>query len=1212
MTHILDLFHATAAMRTFVNRKALEDLFGAQGAGRVARPIEWENERTRGASRYRRRVDLRVPAPRTQRPQNADGRTTTHVSIEVVRKVAAPATVSGNGASSNGALAYSNYVTDPAKVGNIAYLTEPKTEVEPGSDEHRVAAFVSNIGTDRATLEAYWNRRWEEGRNTGEYRFELFSDRGSADDWQSLADAGDTPPRIARTAARIALLRNAGRSPKRRVLRRLGEDVLLWSDGLGERFPKKKDKPILHFAKPRCARVQTKIVFEFDERLTAAERLHVLNLLMSWLDGSGVRMLAVAHDPDANNDPRNFHPHVLIDPTIYPVEDNATVHGWGRKMRPGELAGILGYLPEDPPKGYWRLGKLDYQAVRQFIVAQGNDQLAKRGLEARFHAGSFAELGIDKKPNKHLGSKAAALVAVGALVERDYLNALNDWRFAIAQREADLARQQDVWSRFREDAREGVGCLAEDALKELEAGLVRHAALAATVAEQARALAHFDTLVDIARSAAERLKSKTGRIVDNLVSGGKVTAADRRNETQIRARHALATMHLSEIGEALAPYLPAIAAERMELAGGLSDLVKLERLVCRQIEAVKALSARQRWPEESVLAGPAYPDPLASRDHFDALVDHVLTQFSATSDVSRNSVVHVFRDAGTRELTATGLRSADAALVSDERFASRWAGVLQEADKRQRDAISRLSPFVEKHGRNRLILGLDGDGKPLRSTLQRLRDGLAGHPTLASELDRAERMYQQTGDNDHYRRLQEGTPGQAPGPTPAPGATVGGTSVPSRNADPGPRYVGERMDAPKIEATPVSAQTGGLAQTRPPTTVPVSAVPPVRAAGPAEPVATPAAPVQTGIASERPANGEGQQAVPPTDAVQAAPGPSSEVRLGHEDLDEPIPASIARPADMSTMQSLPPLNATPADRQDTEHHSSARVDAAEPAQIATPLEIPIPAPNDRPRQTGVSGTTTDPDATRVTPDKAVAHENRIVAPPAPRDSVRAEQAKEEGGTAPNPATTEAGREPVTQPGPTAVLNQEREAPRNASAAEILRRGLLNSPPPSAEGPATKPLPALPRSAIRRGKAPPPQPPRTPKHSLPRRADAVAAVLASHREGGSQVVAAMRYGEFEQRAAMFVAPISKGDLSIRLEAGEVQVGGIRSDSFHVDLQRFADDPAGWSLLARLASSLADKTLPGRGAQWTSMPTPSAVPEDWERSLQDHARDADRHR
>lgn len=1207
MTHSLDLFHATAAVRAFVHRKALEDLFGAPGDGRVARPIEWESERARGTSRYRRPVDLRVPAPRMQRPQTSGGRTTTHVSIEVVRKVATPTTKGNKGGLRDDATAYCNYVTDPAKVGNIAYLTQPKSEAEPGNGEHRVAAFVSNISNDPATLEAYWKRRWEAGRDTGVSRLEFFPKRGTAEDWQALADAGDTPPRVARTAARIALLRAAGRSPNRHVVPHLEGDVLPWSEGLGERFGKKKGDRILHFAKPRSACIQIKIVFEFDDRLAAAERLRVLQHLMIWLDAQGVRMLAIAHEPDANNDPRNFHPHVLIDPTIYPVEGGRTVEGRGRKMRPGELAGILGHLPEDPPKAFWKLGALDHQAVRRFVVGLGNEQLAKRGLGPRFHAGSFAELGIDKTPNTHLGSTAAALVAAGALVERDYHNALNDWRFAIKQRGAELAGQESEWSRFRDDAREGGDSLGDDQRAELEEQLERHRSVAAASAEQLRQLAHFDTLVELARSASERLKSKTGRIIDNLDSGGKVTTADRKDQAHLRARHALAAMHLAEIEAAIAPYLPAIAAERTELAARLSELAGIERDVLDKREARRVFAAPPAQPKASVVAAPDHPDRAGPEARFAALVDHVVKQFGAATAASDRAVVHVFHDPKTGKLTANGLCPADVALVGDDRFAKRWIRVLEEAELRQRQAIRRLAAFVEANGQNRLILGFSWNGKALPSTLKRFRDGLDGHPVYASELSRANRRYETVGNNDQYLGLEKPDPMGASTPDPTAGVIVGPADSTQRNREPESVHVGVRMNpttsdptsAPiQINASSEVALSEAVASSQ--TRAQVSEGDADRLMGVVRPAATPADPIQ-------PDNGL-DSAIQQVDGARGQSAQRFGVRPAEQYSDSQISAATAH--DFDTVGS-PPLSTNSAAEGQPRDHLPALDTPAAPAWIAPNVAASQPAQDHQAEQAGMVTQGGGPDASAAAPDSLEAVASGVETPPitvAPAVPVSAGIAAQgqDGGKEVPPAVPKVTVDPLPKSDLTAPTRQAREAQRAETPTEVLRRGLLRSKR-SSDGSMAKPPSPSPRSPAPVRKVASAQPSRTGRRP-PDRAETVAAILSAHRRDGSEGRGGMTYAEFERRAAMFVNPIRDRALSIRIEAGKVQVGGIGSDDYLENLRRFAVDPQGWTLLVRLASALNDKVLPPDGAQWASVPKPSSVPHAAEGLLQRRGRGA----
>lgn len=1215
MTHSLDLFHASERLRAFVHRKALEDLFGAPEAGRVARSIEWENERAKGGTRYRSRVDLRVPAPRMHRPTTADGRTTTHVRIEVARKVAAPASVPGKGTLGNGATAYSNYVMDPAKVGDIAYLTDAKTEAGPGIGEHRVAAFASNIGNDRETLGAYWNDRWEAGRKTGEPRLELFPDRGSIEDWRALADARDTPPHIARTALRIATLREAGRLPKCRLVRSLNEDVLFWGQRLGTRFGDKKDKRILHFAKPRAARIQIKIVFEFDERLTAAERQRVLRDLMICLDSQGVRMLAIAHDPDANNDRRNFHAHVLIDPTVYPVEDDRTTGTKGRKMRPGQLASILGYLPMEPPEAHHQLIKLDHRAVRQFVVSAGNDQLAKRGLKPRFHAGSFAELCIPKNPNVHLGSSAATLVAVGALVERDYQNAVDDWRFAIAQLEADLKRQEGGWTRFRTQVLADAAPLTGKELDDLDVHLARHQHLAAASADQARQLAQFDLLQEIARSAAERLKRKTGRIVDNLDEGGKVTAADRKNQVQLRARHALAAMHLGEIEAALAPYEPAIAAERTQLATRLQELADLELEARQRLKSGRVAAGRRAWVETSVVAGEACRDPLAPEAHFQALVAHIHGQLASDSTVRQADMVYAFRDAGTQELRATGLRSADVALISDARFARRWAGVLSEAEKHQRTGISRLAKFVEANGRNRLVLGISGNGKALPSTLERLRDRLAGHPLLGPALHAAERRHQAAGDNDHYLRLDaQSSKVEPPADRPVVAATAG-TRPATSHRDPAPDHAAVRPATPSAPASPAAVQpniANEPSAATPAATIVAAAPAPapdleasatqVRALDAdrfkrrTEPQVTPASTTSDRELGKLPEN-EGQAVAAPVEPAQPIPEQRPEVRHGDEQPAKQIQRTWIPSSDPPPL--LPPSEAPSAEQQARDQHSSAPLSPADGPETVPPVATPNPAQQHRLGQAGVIDMADRPDTGAMAPSAVDVDALQGLIPRIPDFPASAEppRAKDKAVSPTAPETT-SNEPPMASR--TATAGQEWLARRKDTPTEKLRNRLRNAQPRSTTSRDTGSPSPPPKSPERSGKASSTAPARKPSPP-PGRSDKVDAVRRLHQERWSKAATGTTYKDFERSAAQFVVPIREGVLSIRMTGGDVQVGGILSDGYHEDLRRFARTPIGWVLLAQLALQLNDENLPTRHAQWTAVPRPLSIPDDWMRQL-----------
>lgn len=253
-----------------------------------------------------------------------------------------------------------------------------------------------------------------------------------------------------------------------------------------------------------------------------------------------------------------------------------------------------------------------------------------------------------------------------------------------------------------------------------------------------------------------------------------------------------------------------------------------------------------------------------------------------------------------------------------------------------------------------------------------------------------------------------------------------------------------------------------------------------------------------------------------------------------------------------------------------------------------------------------------PDASAALPEGLEADASGLETPPmmvTPAAPVRA------GTVTPTPqeskgvrrAAPKAKGDALPTPDLTPLPRQEREAQRKVTPTELLRRGLLRSKR-SAEGPAAEPPSRSPRSPDRIWKVDSTQPSRS-GHRPPDRAETVAAILASHRRDGSEGAGSMTYAEFEQRAAMFVNPIRDGTLSIRIEAGKVQVGGIPSSGFYDDLAVFAGSSAGWKLLSQLASALNDKVLPLTGAQWASLPAPFSVPQDRAGLLQRRGRGAD---
>ena len=763
MTHALNLFNASAACKAFIDARALEELFGKRNYGRIEAGFESKKSGFRGGSHYSAPIDLRRPAPFPTRPVSSSGRTTTHIEIKVVSKTASPAG-SHQATTVNPATSYSKYVSAEGKVAHFErelghrYLVAPKTDGERGSDETRAAILVTNINSDPKKVDEYWTQRWQAARDRGEYRLELTPDRGSAADWKAVADDADTPARIATIARRISILLAASRRVRRSVVLIKDDAVMAWASALKQQFGRRKNDRMIHFVKPRSAKVQLQVIFEFDERLDGADRYAVLNQLCAAFDKAGIRVLAVAHDPDPNNDPRNFHPHVLIDPTKFPrLEDGELSSSEGRKLRPGELAELLGYLPlYQNALGFDRLSSLDYHAVRKKVTRLGNERLEAKGLKPQFYAGSFAELGIKKKPEKHLGSAAAARVAAGGNDEVDFENALKSCRFEMSRLDAGIEGERAALEQFGTDARQELTSVGDpDNLEDLEL-LERHRELAASIIARARELADFDISRAIASSNAERLKRKTDRVLRSLEPGQKATAADRQNEARIRGRNRLAIMHLDELNDALLPYQTAVEAARERQARDRAELEQVAHMIQSAIEERRMRAASAEWARATILDPDRYPQPLSPLQHFDALFAHLMQQGQKGSAITSERAIHVFRAAHSGPLNCQGLRSADLHVVRERGpFYERWQAALLQAEKTQNLTISKLLELVKANGSNALADGFGHGGKSLTPSLSHNRDLMQTHPLFIAGRLRAEDAYRRSVNNDHYLRLDD-------------------------------------------------------------------------------------------------------------------------------------------------------------------------------------------------------------------------------------------------------------------------------------------------------------------------------------------------------------------------------------------------------------------------------------------------------------------------
>ena len=177
-------------------------------------------------------------------------------------------------------------------------------------------------------------------------------------------------------------------------------------------------------------RVQCRVVAELPHELSAAGRRRAVASFLEVFHERGLPAHAVIHrpdharDPSSGGDPRNVHLHVVY------------------HDRPARRTG----------RGRWLFAaKKDRAArgadwirqLRQRYAACCNAELEAENLERRYHPGSYAEMGIDKTPQVHLGPVLAAFERQGRPTRKGAVNLICEraWERRVLLEEARAAAE---------------------------------------------------------------------------------------------------------------------------------------------------------------------------------------------------------------------------------------------------------------------------------------------------------------------------------------------------------------------------------------------------------------------------------------------------------------------------------------------------------------------------------------------------------------------------------------------------------------------------------------------------------------------------------------------------------------------------------------------------------------------------------------------------
>lgn len=751
--------------RAMLDRAMQEAIAGTIKPGRGGR-FEWKKEGRSGGStgRWKLHIDLRCPVSRPGRISAGDGSTSFHFATMTISHASAPS----GGNKANRAAAHEAYLVGKVERGGRepqlgeSYLIEPKSGEELETEHGRALVFLSSISDDLPSREVFWNARWQNARKAGAELLELVPANGAIDDWHALAVDENAPPKGRAAAMEIATaLRITGVALKPSTIRVESEDLRRWATGLGDRFGRNKSDRMIHHRVPRGGAVQRRFELELPAELGLEEIEAVVADLAAPLKKAGIAFTMVVHAPDPHNDRRNLHAHLIAYTRRLPIlaSGDLDLLAPGIALRPGDLAAVFDPTLDPKNMHHSKLAAADLSVMRAYFAELCNGHLTDLGVERRFDPRSFAEMGIEKTPEVHLGSAAAVLLAAGVMTDIARDNAVRDWQAAGAERQRAVTDERAFHDeRIARYDREG-GTLPVADRTAVARLVARYCETACDLVRSTDALSKFDLDERMARSAAERLLRTTDRLLAAADSDRKV----QRDARDIQARNRLARAHLAELDERLSVHRASVSKLRSHSAQQRALLASLETEIQTAIAQVRAQrQAASNWSRDTVLSPGLYPDRLPPAEHCTAIIGHLFGQTSANSDIDPERIVLVFRTPGdARRMEVSGLRSADAELMKDPRWKRRLEDAFSRACERQEQAVRRLLAHVEQHGRRSLERGQDRLRDQVNPTLFRLHTAYAQHPVYHAGLAAAETMYRKKIAGDNRLGLAASTTAQA-------------------------------------------------------------------------------------------------------------------------------------------------------------------------------------------------------------------------------------------------------------------------------------------------------------------------------------------------------------------------------------------------------------------------------------------------------------------
>ena len=369
------------------------------------------------------------------------------------------------------------------------------------------------------------------------------------------------------------------------------------------------DTPV-DFKSGRGGRVQYRFVAELPHELSAEDRALIVQNFCDHLssfskdeDGNPIGMMytAVIHAPDAHNDKRNYHLHVIAHDR--PAKWMEEYRQWDFEIQesyqdPGSRKERIRYPHRQPKIGEVSrkqtkdrshanynndaAGKDFIPAMRRKFAEINNAVLKARGVPRQLDPRRYSEMGIERTPTAHLGTNAAALEAMGVPTIVGSLNAIAIWNDA--KRVIDL-RASAVDAKLKTDQRDYAktvrNAIAAEPRSEntrrLRALVAERDLLISTIAVERRDVMLFDHYEAKAKSRAVRTRQTC---IQLLNEADRIPGIHSKAMLAVvRKRYKEAQDHIDLVNKTIENHRPGIKAAAADIVAREARIQEIDRLL---------------------------------------------------------------------------------------------------------------------------------------------------------------------------------------------------------------------------------------------------------------------------------------------------------------------------------------------------------------------------------------------------------------------------------------------------------------------------------------------------------------------------------------------------------------------------------------------------------------------------------------------------------